>query len=181
MVEMDTALYYTFSTIAQTLAGVLGLLAAFLALRINAFNHVIYQRMHDLQQRKNWTDSELLGHLWSGNAPAFFSYFRAKLEEVNTEGGIGNSWQQVLDEGDKVLLTQADGLLERRGKLLQEAKYVVVTSAIVIIFSFTVLMVVPCVYNRTGIPILLLVLGWVGAAMCLIWYVRIILTALREI
>jgi hypothetical protein len=143
MVEMETALYYTFSTIAQTLAGVLGLLAAFLALRINAFNHVIYEGMHALQRRKNWTDSELLGHLWSGNAPAFFGYFRAKLEEVNTEEGIGNSRQQVLDEGDKVLLTQAD-------------PDVLNSLQLVIIFSFTVLMVVPCVYNRTGILILLL-------------------------
>ena len=177
MVEMDTALYYTFSTIAQTLAGVLGLLAAFLALRINAFNHVIYERMHDLHQRKNWTDSELLGHFWSGNAPAFFGYFKAKLEEVNTEEGIGNS---LLDEGDKLLLTQADGLLERRKRLLREAKYVFLTSAVVIIFSFTVLMFVPRVYNRPGIPIRLLVLGVVGAAICVFWYVRIILNALRE-
>jgi hypothetical protein len=31
MIEMETALYYTFSTIAQTLAGALGLFAALLS------------------------------------------------------------------------------------------------------------------------------------------------------
>ena len=50
--EMETALYYTFSTIAQTLASALGLLAVFLALRINAFNRVIYDNMHELKRRR---------------------------------------------------------------------------------------------------------------------------------
>jgi hypothetical protein len=35
---MENTIYYTFSTISQTLAGALGLLAAFMIIRLNAFN-----------------------------------------------------------------------------------------------------------------------------------------------
>jgi hypothetical protein len=180
MIEMETALYYTFSTIAQTLAGVLGLFAAFLALRINAFNHVIYERMHDLQQGKNWGSSELLGHFGRGDAPAFFGYFRGQFEEVKAQAGTSDPPQQVLDQGEAALLTQAEGLLERKAKLLRAAQRVIVASATVIIFSFIMLMNVPWVKDCTGIAVLLLFLGVAGAAGCVVWYVLMILTALRE-
>jgi hypothetical protein len=51
----------------------------------------------------------------------------------------------------------------------------------VIIFSFIVLMTVPWGHHRTSIDVLLLLLGVAGATRCIIWYVQMILTALREV
>jgi hypothetical protein len=132
MVEMGNALYYTFSTIAQTLAGLLGLFAAFLALRINAFNHVIYECMNDLhkklQREARWSSSELselFKHRWRGDAPAFFHALRAMCKMVTAHGVTGNPAQQGLDQEEEALLSQGKSLVERKRKLLKAAQYVI--------------------------------------------------------
>jgi len=38
---METALYYTLSTLSQTLAGALGMLAAFLVLRVSSLDAIV--------------------------------------------------------------------------------------------------------------------------------------------
>jgi hypothetical protein len=166
MTEMETALYYTFSTIAQTLASALGLLAVFLALRINAFNRVIYDNMHELQRRRQSDTSEVpeaLMYFWSGDP---YKFFKAV---------------DVRDPYENRLVEASKDLLKRRSELLVLPKRVFVASAIVIIFSFIVLMTVPWVHDRTSIAVLLLLLGVAGATRCMIWYVQMILTALREV
>src|SRR5437763_1132352 len=47
---METALYYTFSTIAQTLAAAIALLAAFLLYRLQTIAHAIDQHVNKLVQ-----------------------------------------------------------------------------------------------------------------------------------
>jgi hypothetical protein len=137
--------------------------------------------MHELQEGRSWASSEpLFGYLWRGDAPAFFGYFSARFEEVKAHGGTDNPPQQVLHQGEEALLTQAEGLLERRAKLLRSAKNVVVASAMVIIFSFIALMNDPWVKDCTGIAVLLLLLGVAGATGRVIWCAQMILTAHRE-
>jgi len=57
--DVSAALYYTLSTISQTLAGALGLFAAFMIIRINSFNQMIYERMSELHGELGYADQGL--------------------------------------------------------------------------------------------------------------------------
>lgn len=83
---MSNALYYTFSTIAQTLAGAMALLAAFLLYRLQTLNQGMYEdaerisvalapyhtRAHDMLRARQYTNllqAAEHGYFPQGKAP----------------------------------------------------------------------------------------------------------------
>ena len=75
---METALYYTFSTIAQTLAAAIALLAAFLLYRLQSLNSAVEHCMLMIVQHYGGPDRMQLDELSAqGKHPEFLAYHKA--------------------------------------------------------------------------------------------------------
>lgn len=84
---MENTLYYTFSTIAQTLAGAIALLGAFILYRLQKVNSGLDD--HAKFIRKQYSEEEDLVFLNSfivkGEYKKFLKYIRAKAANVSTD------------------------------------------------------------------------------------------------
>jgi hypothetical protein len=111
---LDTTRYYTFSRISQTLAGALGLLAAFVIIRISAFNLLLHDHARDLYAS---VGGDELARQHYGDKPALLKWFRDKHEEVKQQGGTGNPPRPFLDTRLEAVLTEAEAMLQERRPL----------------------------------------------------------------
>jgi hypothetical protein len=176
---LDTTLYYTFSTISQTLAGALGLLAAFIIIRIGAFNLLLHDHAHDLYESVGG-DAIARQHYVRGDKPALFKWFRDKHEEVKEQGGTGNPPRPFLDTRLEAVLTEAEAMLTRKTTLTGGTIHALFASAFVILACFVALATVHCLKAIEPVAYGVLVSIVVGAAYCLCLYVWLLRRALRE-
>jgi hypothetical protein len=98
---METTLYYTFSTIAQTLAGAIALLGAFILYRLQKLNNGLDD--HAKFIRKQYSEEEDLIFLNSfivkGEYKKFLKYTRARpLNAVTDEGSYLTDVQLKMQE-----------------------------------------------------------------------------------
>src|SRR5712691_11357023 len=114
MMDVSTALYYTLSTIAQTLAGALGLFAAFMIIRISAFNQLIYERMTELHAELGFTDQGLGKARASGDAKGVFAFYRAHQEKARPTGGFGNPARMPLNSSQETRLSEGEAMVQRK-------------------------------------------------------------------
>ena len=177
--DLDNTLYYTFSTISQTLAGALGLLAAFMITRVSAFNHLIAERVKELY---DWVGGEqdMMRNYLHGNAEAVLHFYRTTHDRVKREGGTGNPTQPFLNSRQEAQLIAAEGMIERKKKLLAGTRDSLLLSAATILFSLVCLIVTPYLHKHAAWTYTASVLGVAGAAVCMASYVKLIMIALKE-
>ena len=158
--QMETALYYTLSTVSQTLAGALGMLAAFLVLRVSTLDMSIREAIGRLQDTTHI-------HPHGGNQ----EILRVFQEEVK---------RQPQGRGAAVLaLAHADRALQTRAGLLGAARAAFTLSACMMGICFIGLASSPWLALAAwrAIPVVaFVILGGVG---CLVWYGLIVRGALE--
>jgi hypothetical protein len=174
----DTSLYYTLSTIAQTLAGALGLLAAFMVIRLTAPNQLL--RDHARQLYEAGADNLVRSYYARGDHAALFAWYRARFEEVRAKGGTGNPPRQFLNPGQETVLTEAEQILATKSALVAQTRHALFASAAVILGCFFSLATVHWLKTTPVMAagIMILILG--GATYCLWCYLRLLKKALRE-
>jgi len=176
---LDTTLYYTFSTIAQTLAGALGLVAAFTVIRISAFNQLLHNHADDLYVSAE-ADEVVTRHYIRGDKPALFKCYRAKHEEIKQRGGTGNPPQPYLNVRQEAILTESEAMLASKASLLADTGSALLVSVGVILACFLCLAVANWLKAVPMVAYASLVLVVAGAAYCLWSYVKLLRKALRE-
>jgi hypothetical protein len=163
----ENALYYTLSTVSQTLAGALGMLAAFLAIRVASLDATIQT---DLEGLKRETGE---------------SYWPS-LSGARDIAGIIEAWDTHIKgmpglqtEARMSLLNRARSTLVLKTDLLEGAQRAFILSAIIMGVCFAGLAVTPwlgVVAERGETAGGLAVLCGVT---CLVWYGRIVRAALK--
>jgi hypothetical protein len=176
---LDTTLYYTFSTISQTLAGALGLLAAFMVIRISAFNLLLHDHARDLYETAGG-DEIARRHYVRGDKPALFKWYRDKHEEVRKQGGTGNPPRPFLDTRQEAVLTEAEAMLASKAALTNGTAWTLLASVAVILACFLSLAIVHWLRTVPSVAHGFLVLILAGSAYCLWSYVQLLRKALRE-
>lgn len=164
---METALYYTLSTVSQTLAGALGMLAAFLALRVAALDSTINSELTDLER---WTQTQ------AGAMRPRSGSVIDRLHGWRKRFGPGDFES---DDGKVGMLLRAEESYQSRTVLLGQARSAFVASAVVMGSCFVGLALAPwlgCVALRGGSAAAVAIIGGV---LCLVWYGRIVGTALK--
>jgi hypothetical protein len=179
MPELTTALYYTLSTISQTLAGALGLFAAFMIIRISAFNQLIYERMAELYAELNYADQTLGQARARGDAKAVFVFYRAHQEKARPTGGFGNPPRMPLNASQELRLSEGEAMVQRKESLLRSVGYALVASAVTIAACFAGLALTP-VAGDGAVAVAALVVAVLLGAGCLSALVTIMIRALKE-
>ena len=121
---METALYYTFSTIPQVLAGAVALVGVFSLFRLDMFNSrlkgivevvlIEFERRPDLAEQVAATDKHLPWRLRKGVALGNFSNLKEDLFKVVTLVNTDSFDKDIRDEYDKYLV--------QRTKLIDDSK-----------------------------------------------------------
>jgi hypothetical protein len=166
---MEYALLYCFSTIPQTLAAALGVLAAF----------VLYRLQSDSEPR--WNDArELIGHFGGEQRTALddlltaqrYSALLAELERKYAGGSppLASTQYQCFGRLKTSLRTERAILIA-----LKQAFFV---TAAVILLSIFVLTVAHAFWKCTVIAVPVLFAGWASVALCLWLYWRLVRAAL---
>ena len=161
---METALYYTLSTVSQTLAGALGMLAAFLALRVSVVDASIRAGLDELHKRTGALD---LGK--GGSTHEAVEKWREWIAQPH--GALAATIRDAFD--------RASWNQRLRDALLRGARRAFVTSAGVMAACFVGLAAAPwlgCSAWR-GVPVFVLAIA--GGVVCLVWYGRIVGAALK--
>jgi len=167
---LDNTLYYTFSTIAQTLAGALGLVVALIVIRVGAFNKLLHDHSRDLYRALSDVPSdggELRSYYYRGDKPAFFKL-------------IYDKYKPSITPEQMEVLREAKDMQRRKDALTSATAWALYPSVATIFLCFVALATVhwlktkPC-YAYIGLS---LITG--GAVYCLLAYVRLLHRALRE-
>ena len=181
-------LYYTFSTISQTLAGAIGLLGAFVLYRIQSLNEAMRNNSKVLKEKMpviiaGYHKSDYIN---SVNASLDISFAK---ENYNEFIEIANN---IKDENNKFFETDtAKNFLKiasasihffpLKNNLIKELKKALILTVILISYSVIVLALTPIIVNSCNIlPAIILTLGVFGMVLCLVLYSNIVYTAIKE-
>jgi hypothetical protein len=170
---MENTLFYTFSTISQTLAGAIGLLAAFLVYYLIQLDRSLREHLEFLLSRfprcENTGDVHIMWETY--DLPGLLQYFdEDKLRQLDGGDGL-----------DKPLhLTPARRLFQKRNTVVSHARTALLWTGAVILFSLIVLsltsLVVRCGYSLIWF---IIALGVIAAGCCLGFYTRIVLDVIK--
>jgi hypothetical protein len=165
---MENTLYYTFSTIAQTLAGAIALLGAFILYRLQKVNSGLDD--HAKFIRKQFSEEEDLVFLNSfivkGEYKKFLKYIRAKAGGV----GINQEEQSYLTDVQEKM----QELLAFRKSLIRRFTVSLFLTVSLIAASVIALAVTPSLNARTDLRSASLGLAIVWFLGCLISYVSLL-------
>lgn len=162
---METALYYTLSTVSQSLAGALGMLAAFLAIRVSSLDATVRSALDELERRRG---IDLATRPVSGSVREALTGWRQRFE-----GTQGHDY-------DRQMLARAEHVQASRETLLRDATRAFVVSACVMGASLVGLAVSPWLGQSGWRAVPTFFVGIGGAILCLAWYGRIVTGALRD-
>ena len=158
---MDTALYYTFSTIAQALAAAIALLGAFTLYRLQLLAAAMPEAASILKTHTTANRADVDGAFIVADYTKVFELVRAadaKSQRTEIRAGL-EKFSRILGEKRAVIRTFQSALL---------------ASVIVILGSVIVLALTPSI-ARSGSPVLVLVAGCVSLGFCLGLYARLLL------
>jgi len=161
---METALYYTLSTISQTLAGALGMLAAFLALRVSSLDATVRTALTELDQRAPGGPA-VEARPASGSVRETLSAWRRRFGDP-----LGGGYLITV-------LQQAEHLHQARETLLREARGALVVSACVMAICFVGLACTPWLGGDPWRAVPAFTMTIVAGAGCLLWYGRLVVRA----
>lgn len=159
---METALYYTLSTVSQTLAGALGMLVAFLAIRAASLDATLKDALTELLDRAG-ADPRM--------RPASGSSSDLLRELDLLFGKTEDGWT-------KSTLLQAKHVHAMREALLSEARAAFVLSAVVMVACFAGLSCSPWIAGEFWRAVATLAAACVSGGGCLYTYGRLVLRAL---
>lgn len=173
-------MYYTFSTVPQTLAGALALLGAFVIIRLNAFNHFIDSHVQNLY-RKRPGGEEMREHYMRGDKPAMLRLYR-RLQDKGKEKSAGDeSAAPYLNGHYERLLIEAERMQARKTQLTGDTVRSLIVSAAVILVSFVLLAFTQLLCREPVAAGVCLAMVVGAAAYCIYLYVILLRKALREI
>jgi hypothetical protein len=168
---MENTLYYTFSTIAQTLAGAIALLGAFILYRLQKLNNGLDD--HAKFIRKQYSEEEDLIFLNSfivkGEYKKFLKYSRAKPIAAASNPGNDAGQSYLIDVQAKM-----QELLVLRKSLIRSFTLSLLLTVSLIATSVVALAVTPSLNARSNLRSGSLVLGIVWFLACLISYVSLL-------
>jgi hypothetical protein len=155
VLRVETTIYYTLSTISQTLAGSLAILAAFLAIRVSSLDATVRQALSELDRRAGGDNTE-----------------------ARATGGLREelkAWQRWLDGQQGVahshrVLATANQVQAAKDAVLDEARKVFVASTCVMVGCFIGLALAPSIAGSPFRTVSALVLTIGGGVGCLVWY-----------
>ena len=157
---MDQSLYYTFSTIAQTLGGAIALLGAFVFYRLQFLNAAI---AHVVTQ-------QIFQHIDGENHLAF--------EQLHAQGKHADLVERARSLPTSVAtdhlqrpLTRLEELVAEKSSLLVRFRYSLILTVDVTALSATILALVPIVVSRCfAAPVLIVgLLAFVGCLATYAW------------
>jgi hypothetical protein len=170
---METTLYYTFSTVAQTLAGAIGLLAAFVIYYLAQLDGKLRTHLEVLYLRyPNVTETLDLEFLWTQyDIPGLLKYFgEDKLEQLSRGDGLDKA--QYLGPAGK--------LYQKRQLLVGRMRIGLWWTGATILASVATLSIAGIIAESYGaLGVLLLALAVAAVGICLFLYGRIVVAAIR--
>ena len=162
---MDTnALYYTFSTIAQTLGGAIALLGAFVFYRLQGLNasiaHIVTQQIlqHDFGQTRHTLD-EL--------------HARGKHDDFLEQVRLSSA--SVGPEHLRIPIARLDELVTAKSSLLTGFRFSLTLTVALITLSVAFLACVPSIVRSYCLAVSLLAIGVTAFLGCLLTYARLLL------
>jgi hypothetical protein len=166
----DTAVYYTFSTISQTLAGAIALLAAFVLYRLQSLNAEIHVSANHLRtfasgNTRHWMDIALL----EGRDDKILTL--AGAAEPGTFAGIGG--EQI-----KASQTRLAAVRAHKGELSNRFWTALALTVPLVAFSVAVLSITPVLARP--LQTIALAVGVVWSWACLASYVFVVKSALAD-
>ena len=159
---MEAALYYTFSTIAQSLAAAVALLVAFVFYRIQSINSEMAERARRIIQH-------------------YEGKIRLRLDELHVTGDYAemavltkDPFPAHVEEGEPGFARKRLGVLvAARKKLRHEFRVSLVLTALLAIFSLLMLAVAPTIGHSSALPGAMLLVGITWFVACLYSYFRL--------
>jgi hypothetical protein len=165
--ETATALYYTFSTIAQALAGTVALLAAFVLYKLTDMDRERAKHGDALIQRLgDQTYNAVVSHYAHGRFEEFTQAIRQR-EEIN-------AWQMPEHYQLYMRVERIEALSADRKALLSRIRPAVWWSLGTMLISVMVLASVPQILTLFWLPLLTLLAGVVTFGICIYRYLRLI-------
>jgi hypothetical protein len=162
--NLATAIYYTFSTIAQSLAGAVGLLAAFAVLRLSNLDLLLREEVDRIKMEPTpeWPRrAEALTLASTGRYPEFLAVYRQKPNLQVPADGVSR-------------LLWAETLLAQRQRAYDRLLGALAATAVAILVSVLVLMSTPWLVGYQCTTVVLLFGAPAIVATCLLFYVRAI-------
>lgn len=164
---METTLYYTFSTIAQTLAGAIALLGAFILYRLQKLNSGLDD--HAKFIRKQYTEEEDLVFLNSFIVKGEYKKFLKYSHNNPLTAGIDEELSYVAD-----VQTKMQELLTLRKALIRSFSVSLLLTVSLIAASVIALAVTPSLNSKSNLRSGSLSLAIVWFLACLISYVSLL-------
>jgi hypothetical protein len=165
--NMATSLYYTFSTIAQSLAGAIGLLGAFVLFNLQSINEEIERYASQI--------ATVLSLGASDDEPKKMlrdRRYHELLERLSTTV-LAPSTYQCDDERVRLPL-----LLYKRDTLVSHFKLALYLTVAVIFTSVIVLIFAEAIASIAAVEYFVFAVGVIGLARCLAAYVSLMRTAI---
>jgi len=110
---MENALYYTFSTIAQTLAGAIALLAAFALYRLQSLDNIIEEKcsfVFNSLRNESQEEKELIEKLnqilLKKNYTEFITRVREQDPATKTNRALFDTFLNILDKNGYIRVSQ---------------------------------------------------------------------------
>lgn len=169
---MESALYYTLSTIAQALAGALAVPVAFVVFWLSNVDSDIRQGKSLLSTRFDPADlNEALTTLCERGPQALDDFFRRTWKAPAHE--------EVFDRGDREICAATHAAYQKRPRVTSRLYTALGCSSLTIALCFAALPFTPALscYHRAAAVVLFAAVGL--GLVCLVLYVRLILALVR--
>ena len=170
---MENTLYYTFSTIAQALAGGIALLGAFVLYRVQSIDRDFYEATDPLLMR--WQDDQALQQLLTfGDMGGIVREIQRRIEVA-----LIPPWSEY----QQAKLHRAAQLVLARAAIINALRRALWFSAGVMCGAVAILSVVTWIASRQCLAASILTVGVVAFSISIVLFVRLILqiVALREV
>lgn len=172
---MDTALYYTFSTIAQTLAGGIALLGAFVLYRFQMLAGSIEDTSEYVRKEFKSKSHELHNKIDQAKFDREYDLVH-ELSKSYSEGEIDPPTIQKYYSARSRL----GSMLSHRKILFRYFKFSLIATVLLILASALVLIFTPRLYMKSCSVTVIFAVGAIWFAVCLISFVKVLLKALGE-
>jgi hypothetical protein len=169
MYPLESAIYYTFSTIPQVLAGAIGLLAAFVLYRLQKLTREMDRAIYvPVQFYEGKIHSELNSMYIQNKRKELLAFFKKNKKKANirteTKSGIFD-----------LHILRVEYLLDYKRRLLRDLKISLLLTAGLIVSSLVVLTVTPFLED---IEVYVFTIGIIWLLLCHLSYINIVIKSL---
>lgn len=151
--DIVNTIYYVFSTIAQTLAGIIGILAALAVMRLSDFSRRLESKLPPLS---DYCDNQIIFEMLIIDGD-----FEGAMREIN-EDAIGSS-------DDSWILEVCKKVERRRRRLFSALRRSFLITGVVVIFSVLNLIFAKQIATNLALTWIMFFVGLGGLVVCLIF------------